>query len=92
MAKRSTTGKRLAQLLIDLAIDDEFRARFNQDRAAAIASRKLSKDEAEALMSNDSDTLQLLLNNQVQQAARRAVKARPSAKKRSMKKRSAKKR
>jgi len=43
-------------------------------------------------MSNDSNTLQLLLNNQVQQAARRAVKARPSAKKRSMKKRSAKKR
>lgn len=77
MAKRSTTGKpndRLAQLLIDLAIDDEFRARFNQDRAAAIASRKLSKDAAKALMSNDSDTLQLLLNNQVQQAARSAVR------------------
>ena len=86
MAKRSTTGKandRLAQLLIDLAIDDEFRARFNQDRAAAIASRKLSKDAAKALMSNDSGTLQLLLNNQVQQAARRAVrKVKPSVKKR----------
>lgn len=86
MAKRSTTGKpndRLAQLLIDLAIDDEFRARFNQDRAAAIASRKLSKDAAKALMSNDSDTLQLLLNNQVQQAARRAVrKVKRSVKKR----------
>lgn len=86
MAKRSTTGKpndRLAQLLIDLAIDDEFRARFNQDRAAAIASRKLSKDAAKALMSNDSDTLQLLLNNQVQQAARSAVrKVKRSVKKR----------
>ena len=86
MAKRSTTGKpndRLAQLLIDLAIDDEFRARFNQDRAAAIASRKLSKDAAKALMSNDSDTLQLLLNNQVRQAARRAVrKVKRSVKKR----------
>jgi len=86
MAKRSTTGKpndRLAQLLIDLAIDDEFRASFNQDRAAAIASRKLSKDAAKALMSNDSDTLQLLLNNQVQQAARRAVrKVKRSVKKR----------
>lgn len=86
MAKRSTTGKpndRLAQLLIDLAIDDEFRARFNQDRAAAIASRKLSKDAAKALMSNDSDTLQLLLNNQVQQAARTAVrKVKRSVKKR----------
>jgi len=70
-------------LLIDLAIDDEFRARFNQDRAAAIASRKLSKDAAKALMSNDSDTLQLLLNNQVQQAARRAVrKVKRSVKKR----------
>ena len=86
MAKRSTTGKpndRLAQLLIDLALDDEFRASFNQDRAAAIASRKLSKDAAKALMSNDSDTLQLLLNNQVQQAARRAVrKVKRSVKKR----------
>ena len=86
MAKRSTTGKpndRLAQLLIDLAIDDEFRARFNQDRAASIASRKLSKDAAKALMSNDSDTLQLLLNNQVQQAARSAVrKVKRSVKKR----------
>ena len=61
-------------MLIDLAIDDEFRARFNQDRAAAIASRTLSKDAAKALMSNDSDTLQLLLNNQVQQAARSAVR------------------
>jgi hypothetical protein len=70
-------------LLIDLAIDDEFRASFNQDRAAAIASRKLSKDAAKALMSNDSDTLQLLLNNQVQQAARRAVrKVKRSVKKR----------
>ena len=70
-------------MLIDLAIDDEFRARFNQDRAAAIASRKLSKDAAQALMSNDSDTLQLLLNNQVQQAARRAVrKVKRSVKKR----------
>ncbi len=70
-------------MLIDLAIDDEFRARFNQDRAAAIASRKLSKDAAKALMSNDSDTLQLLLNNQVQQAARRAVrKVKRSVKKR----------
>ena len=70
-------------MLIDLAIDDEFRARFNQDRAAAIASRKLSKDAAKALMSNDSDTLQLLLNNQVQQAARTAVrKVKQSVKKR----------
>lgn len=70
-------------MLIDLAIDDEFRARFNQDRAAAIASRKLSKDAAKALMSNDSDTLQLLLNNQVQQAARTAVrKVKRSVKKR----------
>lgn len=70
-------------MLIDLAIDDEFRARFNQDRAAAIASRKLSKDAAKALMSNDSDTLQLLLNNQVQQAARSAVrKVKRSVKKR----------
>jgi hypothetical protein len=86
MAKRSTTGKpneRLAQLLIDLAIDDGFRAQFNQDRAAAIATRKLSKDAAKALLGNDSDKLQLLLNNQVQQAARKsAKKVKRSAKKR----------
>jgi hypothetical protein len=87
MAKRSTTGKpneRLAQLLIDLATDDAFRAQFNQDRAAAIASRKLSKAAAKALLSNDSSTLQLLLNNQVQQAAARkaAKKVKRTAKKR----------
>ena len=71
-------------MLIDLAIDEEFRARFNQDRASAIASRKLSKAAANAILSNDSDTLQLLLNNQVQQAAARraAKKVKKSAKKR----------
>jgi hypothetical protein len=85
MAKKGpkTKPNKLAQFLIDLAIDDNLRARFNQDRAAAIADRKLSKQATKALLSNDSPKLQLLINNQAHQvAARKAMKAKKSAKKR----------
>ena len=47
--KAGTRSTRLAELLIDLAIDNEFRDWFNRDRAAAIASRKLPKAAASAL-------------------------------------------
>jgi hypothetical protein len=83
--KAGAASKRLAELLIDLAINDEFREWFNRDRAAAIASRKVSKAAASALMGSDSAQLkELLLNNQVQQAAARKAtkKVRKSAKKR----------
>jgi hypothetical protein len=83
--KGGTRSTRLAELLIDLAIDNEFRDWFNRDRAAAIASRKLPKAAASALMGSDSAQIrELLINNQAHQAALRKApkKVRRTAKKR----------
>ena len=84
-AKAGTPNKQLGELLIALAIDDEFRDWFNRDRAAAIASRKLPKSAVKALTTSDPEQLrELLFNNQAHQTARRKATrtVRKTAKKR----------